>query len=770
MKQAYLLLFIVFLMLPTIGISQQTIKGKIINIETKEELPFANIILLNSNRDSLQFGVTSELNGEFSIKNIPSGNYQLKVSVIGFKLRIIKDIRIEKNNLDLKRISLQPTTLKLDEVIVSAERSYVENKPGKKVINVGQDIINSGGSAIEFLSMAPAVDVGIGGEVSIRGESDVYILINGKETALSHLGAGKALKQIPVSSIEKIEIITSAGSEYTPDGEGGMINIILKKEKNHGMEITVGSELETKPISSSANIGIEYKKKKLGFTLNYNIDHSTEKYTQQEVRKYKLIQNGKKSLITQLKNKNHGTAHFLLGGISYYANDSTETNLTFSYEQENAKKTSSQDYIINHLNSTPQISHSFENSKRKESFLGFELNHEQQFRNGFELELFTSFYKGISKNNSGIKNSKNKHTTLNKLKSKNKYYSLEADLKLEMPINDFLNLRTGLQSNLLKFDANQKNIGVHTIIPYAYIFNQNKNALHLTSEWELGNFSISLGGRMEYFTSNGKPEGGKRFQQKYFNFYPNLQANYSFGDDNNTHNILFAYSKRINRPEFQQVNPNLHYRSSLLYSKGNPDISPEFAHIFELQHEWVLPNFNLSTTFFYRETNNVIQEKQSILKDDIILMTYINESKRKNIGGEMFLKLDITKWLDLTNNITIFKKTFQNTENGFTNAMNWNNKTICNIRPGYDFKIQVKAKYVGKQNSLYISSKPYFMADIGLSKSILKNKGQVYLSLTDVFNNGKFKTEINQKDFSSISNTTNNTRMFRIGFLYNLRK
>jgi len=232
MVQRFLILIFIVI-IPFVGFSQQTISGKIINEKSDETLPFANVLLTSTKTDTT-FGTASEINGVFNLKKIPLGNYKLEFSVIGYERKTIENIIVINENLKLGKIGLNPTAHKLDEFQIVAEKSYIETKPGKKVINVSNDLVNSGGSAIEILSMAPSVEIGVGGEVSIRGESDVFVLINGRETALSFLGAAQALKQIPASSIEKIEVITNAGAEYGPDGEGGMINIILKKKLKMG--------------------------------------------------------------------------------------------------------------------------------------------------------------------------------------------------------------------------------------------------------------------------------------------------------------------------------------------------------------------------------------------------------------------------------------------------------------------------------------------------------------------------------------------------------
>lgn len=769
MNRATPIIMCLFLLISVFADAQQTIKGRVVSKQTKEDLPFANIVVKGVSVDTL-FGQMAKLNGTFAIKRVPKGIYNVTISVIGYKKEIKTDVTIEDKTIDLGKIMLSESAVKLDEVEIVAEKSYIETKAGKRIINVQKDIINSGGSAVEILSMAPSVEVGIAGEISIRGEDDVFVLINGKETALSFLGAAQALKQIPASSIEKIEIITNAGAEHGPDGEGGMINVILKKEKRNGTEVTLGGDMSLLPLSASGTAGIQYKHNKIGFNLNYSVEKSKSESETSSERYYKTIVNGNKRLTDHTKSKGDGLSHFIMGGTTYAISDSSELSLSLYYENGKENSDINQSYITTRTDNTVANSSIKGDSENKESFGGVELSYNTMFSKEKTLEVSANLFKGTMWSSTANKTINNNKTDFDKSVVDNTFSSIDANINYEMPVTDFVGLKAGLESSYLTFDASQiitnNSLGTNN----KYTFNQNKNSLFVVSNWQIGFAELGLGARLEAYNSRGDHKGGKHFGQDYVNIYPNVQLTTGFPLFGVENGIMFSYSKRINRPEYEQLNPTIDYSNKLDISKGNPDLKPEFAHVFELTHEVSGGKLNIATTLFHRITTNVIQAKKELRPNNVVLTTYANESNRSNTGVELYMKYNVTNWLDISNDFTVFNKHFKVDANtGKSKSVNWYSKLMANIRPGAGFKIQVNMRYIGKQSGLYYTTDPYYGMGLGVSKDIMSGKGKIILGVSDIFNSIKLKSTSTQDSFIQHTNTKYNTRMVKFGFLFNFR-
>lgn len=765
MKKAFRLLLCILVGLPSITMGQQTVSGKVVSSNTKECLPFASILLTNVKTDST-FGMPSELNGTFIFKKVPGGIYKLQLSVVGFDVTTISNIEVKDKSVKMGTISLSPSSIKLDEIQVVAERSYIENKAGKKVINVGSDIINSGGSAIEVLSMAPAVEVGVGGQISIRGESDVYVLINGRETALSYLEPSQALKHIPISSIEKIEIITNGGAEFGPDGEGGMINVIMKKEKEDGLKITIGTSANSSPASTSLSTGVEYQKSKLGLSMNYSLDSDGGSSKNAEVRNYRSIVEGNRALRSISRDKERGLYHFLIGGATHNFNDSTELGLNLFMESGESKGSAVQSLAIEKANGQTESGTFGSNSAGTELFGGLELNYSQKFKKEKEIVLEASIDKGSFDTNNRFNLSQTENTNQFKSANQSRFLSGSTALNFEMPLTYFMGINAGIESNFLKFDVKQEITDNNITSRRNYTFKQNKSALFVISKWNLGDLEFATGARAELYTSNGHQQGEQDFRQHFLNVYPNFQFSTYFGGSRVDQALMFSYSKRINRPDYMQLNPSINYGDPYNLSQGNPNLKPEFAHIFELTHEFSTPQFSLFTTLFNRITTNVIQENNSILPDNVLLTSYSNESNRINTGVELYLKYDIAGWWDISNDFTVYRKSFkdQTADTGFGNVVNWRNKIVSNFKPGNGLKLQLQMKYVGKQSSLFVSTEPYYTLNLGASKEMIKGKGKLNFSVTDIFNSTRFVSTISQTDFVARSTTKYNSRRFILGF------
>lgn len=234
--------------------SQVTLRGKVVEKNSQQPLEFATVILSNPTQPQQLTGATTDQQGQFSLKARP-GTYTLRVEFIGFKTYEQTNF-VLKNSQQLPTISLREDATALDEVEVIAEKSTTEYKLDKRVFNVGKDLLSKGGSVNDILNNVPSVNVDVEGGISLRGNPNVRILINGKPSVLTN---NNGLEQIPSESIEKVEVITNPSAKYDAEGTAGIINIILKKIKKEDLEVLCNSTLEFLTITVSITISTTSK-------------------------------------------------------------------------------------------------------------------------------------------------------------------------------------------------------------------------------------------------------------------------------------------------------------------------------------------------------------------------------------------------------------------------------------------------------------------------------------------------------------------------------
>src|SRR5450759_718071 len=214
-----------------------SIRGSVVDESTRRPLEFVNIVLHNAADSAIVTGTVSDKNGKFEIKNVPSGEYLVTFSLISYKEKKTPSFKIDPQHskLNVGTVGLTETMVSLDEVLVTSQRALFNNSIDRKVYNVEQDIMSKSGSASELLQNVPSIQVDIDGNVSLRGSSNVLILINGKNSPLMGKSCAEVLQDMPANSIEKIEVITNPSAKYKPDGTGGIINLVLKKNTSRGL-------------------------------------------------------------------------------------------------------------------------------------------------------------------------------------------------------------------------------------------------------------------------------------------------------------------------------------------------------------------------------------------------------------------------------------------------------------------------------------------------------------------------------------------------------
>lgn len=727
--------------------SKITLTGKIIESDSKQPLEYATMVLTHTKSKRVLGGITDG-NGKFSIE-VPKGLYDMKVEFIGFKTKKLPQKQLTKNT-DLGTIPLSEDLETLDEVEIVAEKSTVEIKLDKKIYNVGKDMTIKGGNAADVLDNVPSVNVDSEGAVSLRGNENVRILINGKPSALVGLNGADALKNLPADAIEKVEVVTSPSARYDAEGTAGILNIILRKGKikgfNGSTSLTIGNpdlaviggnlNYKTKKVNIFSNIGYSYRKSPgtAKFETRYiNANKTITNYTKQD-RDYTRKLNGFNGSL----------------GLEYFLNDKNTITGTFRYQKSNGNTYVVNSSVFTDANLTPLSSYNRiidenANNNTKQYSLNYTNNIDD---NGQKLTADLQFSDSFEEENSQVFNNKIELGNNNEY-TKSKNYLLQTDYTL--PFKEKSQLELGykidaqnLQSNFIQLDkANNKTNQVLNFdqIIYAY-YAQYGN--------KINNFSYLLGLRAETTKVDLKLVGknGKTSKKDYTKLFPTVNFGYQLND---TDNLTIGYSRRLQRPRSWFLNPFRTQNSSTFVFQGNPDLNPAFTNSFDLGYNTKIKKLNLGSSIYYQHSISPISIiSRTINNGTIEIRQPINLNAESRYGFEINTSYSPARWIRLSANFNYFNYktapyTFYYTENNIDKSIaltevqsdSWFARFNSRITLPAKIQWQTRIMYRGAKKSAQTNRKGMFVANLAFSKDLLKEKASLVLNVSDLFNSRK---------------------------------
>ena len=731
------------------------ITGTIIEKTSKSPLEYATITLINSSNPKLIFGGITDKKGNFSVEATP-GVYDITLEFISFKPTQIKQKQLTENT-NLGTIGLEEDFTQLNEVVVRAEKTTVEIKLDKKVYNVGQDMIVKGGTASDVLDNVPSVTVDIDGNVALRGNDNVRVLIDGRPS--NAINIAEALRLIPADAIDKVEVITNPSARYDAEGGGGIVNIILKKGKNQGINGTFIGTLGT-PKNSGLSGTINYKTKEFNLftTQGYNdrnnpgnaLTDSRYLNSDNSTRDY-MNERRKNERLSKSYNGNFGFDWYLdktltwTNAVNFRKSDGDNTdNVYQNYYDANYVY----DYTRNRINE--------ETSKSKN--IEYTTNFTKNFKKeGHKLTIDGSFSKNTDKNLAFITDSANNtstvtidQTTNNQEQSRN---LLQTDYVL--PLSKGSQFEAGYKGEFL---SNTTDFSViKNGIPYPQFTNileykEKVNALYVNYGFKLKKVSFLFGTRWEDSNIDVNQLATNNYNNKrYNNFFPSAFVTYEIGDQTSA---SISYSRRIQRPRGRQLNPFNNLSSNVNIFVGNPDLDPAFTDAIDLGFLKKWNKITLSTSMYGNRTSNTFQFVRRESGDfvngiPVIISSPINLATEYRTGFEFTLNYSPYKWWKLNSNFNFFynetdgdytytdfngNEVFQNFDNSTTS---WFTRINSKITLPFKIDWQTNATYNGAQKNAQGKSLGVFSMNLAFSKDILKDKGTISLNIGDVFNSRK---------------------------------
>ena len=785
----------IFIIITSFGLMTSSIKAQSVSgivsgkiAGSSKPIDAASISILKASDSSVVKRAISNKTGGFQVQNLPEGKYLVNISAVGYS-PMYKSIIVDRQTttINLSSIELQVTSKGLKDVVVTASKALIEQKPGKTIVNVDASPSNSGISALDLLEKSPGVSVDKDGNINLRGKQGVMILIDGKPSYLSGADLVNMLKNMQSNNLDQIEIMTNPPAKYDAAGNSGIINIKTKRINAKGTNGNV-SLAYTQGIyaRTNNNISINHRNNKLNLFGSYgiskyegfnNIILNRNFYRPDNVT---LVGSSDQVSILHFTGKNQNAKI----GADYYLSKKdvlgVVVNGNFSNGKEDPESASNVRYadgsIIYGLKSTSDNYNKFSNVSSnlnyKHTFdsTGKELTGDLDyvFYNKNNLTLLTTNVFDGNGTNSGLPVS-----LKGIIPSAINIYSGKLDYV--HPFSKTTKLEAGAKSSIVKTDNKvdyTRNAGGQWVADgrsNQFIYNENINAAYATLSTNYKKLNFIAGLRVENTNAKGTQViNDSIFTRNYTNLFPNVGVGY---EASKKHQFNLSYSRRINRPDYDDLNPFTFFLDSLTYGQGNPYLQPQLSNIFEASHSF---NRWLTTTVNYHQTDNVITQ---LLKQDtdkkITYQTRENVSRMKQIGLAVMINKPITKWWSTNVFINVFNNHYTGAYQADPIDIQFTTFT-GNMNNSFTFKkgwgAEVSGFYRGKGVDGLLVAREMYAVNAGITKQVLNKKGNVRLSIRDIFYTQQFSGYAKYSDVDVNIASRRDTRQVNISFSYRFGK
>ena len=780
------------------------ITGTVLDQETDQPLEYATLVLQNvRNPDKVTGGIT-DANGKFEVETAP-GNYNVSVEYISYKSYKLENQNLRSSkDLGVIRLALDVSQLAEEEVV--GERTTVELRLDKKVYNVGSDLTVKGGSVTDVLSNVPSVSVDVEGNISLRGNESVRILINGKPSALSGLSP-EALQQLPADAIEKVEVITNPSARYDAEGTAGILNIILKQSKTAGVNGSVNvytGHPETYGGSLSLNLrrdnfniftNTTYRYRSgpgnaLFDQENFDSNGNTLSY-QNEIRDY------------QRKDKSFNTN---VGFELFFSETSSITN-SLVFSKSNGDNTVNVDFSNFDANRTPTIQRNrFTVEDEFEEEVQYSLNYQKKFeKEGHTLTFDYQYSKGVDDENSIIEEvilgdniALDTERTIDNQTQVSQLVQMDYVLPFGKDDQSQFELgyRGTFNNNNTDFDFGiQQQNGDFTSDPnFSNELNYKEyvNAAYTQLGTKFNKFSILGGLRMEASDIGIELVNTNELTNKdYVNWFPSIFLGYEFSEKEQ---VTLSYSKRLRRPWSRFINPFPSRSSNTNLFQGNPDLDPTFTDSYDLGYLKRWDKFTFTTSGYFNRSTGVFQfvsretgdfvtienpdDPQNPIVVPVQVRSPINLATEERMGMEFTTTYTPKRNWRLTWNLNAFQRdlkgdfTYINSQdeeivqNFDANNFSWFTRFSAKIPLPGKIDFQTNFFYMGPSEDAQNTNKGMLSSDLGLSKDILKDKGSLTLNVGDIFNSRKRITDTRTENVATYSEFQWRQRQITLSFQY----
>ena len=772
------------------------------------KIPYASVNFINTSNKTLSDAVLTGENGKYSVSLMP-GNYTVSIEAIDFKkyttqLIVTANLAVKNFNIVADN-SNGGKTQDIEGVTITAQNT----KPyrvelDKKIYDPATDLISKGGNLQDVLSNVPSISVDTDGTVSMRGNTNIKFLINGKPSAMLGIDEGSdALKSIPADQIERIEVITNPSSKFEASGTAGILNIILKKSKKLGFNGSVTGTIGYLP-QTSLNTNLSWKRGAWSYFINGGGGYSRSKFVNnQEYQSLLLPENMKDQSTFYSKQDNDGkgesnsynvntgfvvdlTEKSALNASVMFRNFQYESTDTGNYFETFVSKTAAGSSLYDQT--TNRLSDGFRKSNSFQADLGFD----QKIGNKGQLLTLAGSFQN-SKSNSDSHADEHSFTTTgftSRLQndvfstSENTTYLGKADY--ELPIGELSKFEAGVRFDYTKNDydyAVNESRNNSAFLPLAdftskTLYSEKIGAAYGQFKSKIGNLGYQLGLRVENTNINidfrsAREDKQVQKQKEYTGLFPSAFLSYELAKNSQ---FLLNYSRRIQRPRSFFLVPFNSYNTRSLF-EGNPDLNPTYENSFEFGYSLSKSKLTLNPTLYFKKSEDQINFHQRRSTNStggtVVLTTPVNAGSNENYGLDLNGSYDAFKWLRVMGSVDLYgyrnKGQYFETNfdgEGFSTRM----RLTTTFKPDKNTSVQLQGSYRGAENTVVNNRNAMYILNAGASRTILKGDGTLTFNIQDVLNSRAREFTYNGPDYTQYSFMQFAPQQFTLSFTYRFKQ
>ncbi|HVZ64116.1 MAG TPA: TonB-dependent receptor [Opitutaceae bacterium] len=766
---------------------EATVTGTVLDPAGARPVPYVAVTLERTpGGEAVQSAATND-KGEFSFEHVPFGQFQVGYAPVGADRQHTAAFALDAGHrtqaLGKLLLTAEPV-VKMQSVEVASSRSTFYNSIDRKVYDVGRDLQSTTGSASNLLQNVPSVDVDIEGNVSLRGDSNVLILIDGKTSTLMGANRAAVLEQMPADSIDRIEVITNPSAKYKPDGTAGIINITLKKKREPGysgsLRVSVGNDRRY-----NAGLTANYNPGKYNVFGSYNIRQDDRVRTGDERRSHlDPASNTFLGTTQHTYERSRPLSHIAQAGVDYTPSDKDKLGASFSYNHRSFFRTG--DQTNRTLDATGAVNGSYDRLRTDPEYqqdVELKGNYQHTFGEDHELNIDVKHGVSVEQENNHYANVYQlpvAPTSYDTTRITPHEHDTELSAEYTRPLPKDVRLESGYSFEDDKLDIDHYGASfdpvsnswiTDPVVTNRFVYESAIHAFYGTYGRPFGAFGVLAGLRVEETTINtNQATAGLRDRNQYARAYPSLHLKYDLSD---VHELQLNYSHRIHRPEGDDLNPYPEYQDPFNLRAGNPHLVPEEIHSIEAGYQYKKGATNYLATVYYRYQYHGFTDVTRYVNSTTLLTTKENLANSTSGGLEATATTELGGKLSLNTSANVYYNVIDASNLGFggnRSTYAWTAKLNASYHATKTDLIQFNTNYSARRLTAQGYRLPNFVANIGFKHDLADKKTSLLFTLSDIFDSMHERTLIDTPILHDEITRRRSARVAYIGVIYNFGK
>lgn len=759
------------------------IKGKVVEGTNNAPVEYATVTLYTAGDSVMVDGVITNAEGSFEFKKLDYGEYNLIIRFMGFRKVLVAGIRIDEKNpaSDVGTVTLKSDVTNLDEVEIVGEKPLVEYQIDRKVVNVDQQLQAQGGTAVDVLERIPSIRTDLDGNVALRGSTNFTVLIDGKPSIIT---GSDALNQIPASTIDKIEIITNPSAKYDPDGTAGIINVITKKNSLKGLSGIINLSAGTSP-DYTGSLLLNYRTKKTSVSFGADFGERTMPGYRKGYRET-YLGDTTTFLQTNTNNEMNRRSFSLKAGIDYSITDKNTITAEGNYRIFNMSRDGiSKNETWSSLDLNPEYLKTDDGEDSEHPSLQFTLRDIHKFNTkGTELTASLTYNQGDDEEKQMTQQYYSDETWTEmgaflydyKKNTKESEKEWRGDLDFEHSFSEKSKLEGGFQLRMDRTNEDYRYYDHDSVSgdwvedltqSNKYDFSHDIYALYGTYSLEIKKLGIKAGLRAEYTNRNlHQITGNEDYPYEKFDIYPSLYLTYRLPYNQQ---VQLSYSKRVNRPRGNMLNPYTFFSDAFSSFSGNPELEPEFSHNMELNYQKYFGLSFLTLESYYRLTDNKMSRVQEMNDQGVLVMTMENINNDRSLGVEASANIQVNSWFTINPVATVYDyrlKNEEDEEDEVRSSTNWmaSLELAANLKTGT--KIRLNGNYDSPSVTVDGTRKGTYYMGFSARQDFFENKLSITFNIRDVLDSRRMKDTSEADNYYLTSENWRKAPIFSLSLSY----